>query len=165
MRSLSKLEPKATAARPSAARAALLAVPVAALAVACTNSAHVSSEGSGNGTSAGLCAAATPSEYFAEARIVFTGTMLPGPTASPGGHGFLVSPARVRVTQYLKGNGPKIVKVATAVVHSGDGVTAVSEDGIQPRAGQHWKIYTSATRMPYDTSICDGTKLIKVRTP
>jgi hypothetical protein len=90
--------------------------------------------------------------------------MLPGPTAGPGGHGFLISPARVRVTHYLKGNGPKIVKVATAEVHSGD-VTAVSEDEIQPRAGQHWKIYTSATRMPYDTSICDGSKLIKARTP
>jgi hypothetical protein len=117
----------------------------------------VSSEGSGTGTSAGSCATATSSEYFAAARMVFTGTMLPGPTADLSGHRVLVSPARVRVARYLKGHGPKIVTVATAVAHDGDSSTIVSEDGIQPQAGQHWTIYTSSLRVPYDTSICGGS--------
>ena len=148
---------RASQRRPSAARAALLAAPIAALAVACSNSTHTSSEGSGNGNSAGVCAADAASEYFAGARTVFTGTMLPGPTADLGGHQVLVSPARVRVTRYLKGKGPEIVTVTTGVVHDGAG-GAVSEDGIQPWAGQHWKIYTSSSRMPYSTSICGGSK-------
>lgn len=166
MRSHGKSNRRAAAPRLPAAWAALLAGPVAALAVACassapvspegSSSAHVSSEGSGTGTSAGSCAAATSSEYFAAARIVFTGTMLPGPTADLGGHRVLVSPARVRATRYLKGHGPKIVTVATAVARAGDSGTVVSEDGIQPRAGQQWTIYTSSPQVPYDPSICGG---------
>jgi hypothetical protein len=89
--------------------------------------------------------------------VVFTGTMLPGPTADLGRHRVLVSPARVLVTRYLKGHGPKIVTVATAVARAGDSGTVVSEDGIQPRAGQHWTIYSSSPRVPYDTSICGGS--------
>jgi hypothetical protein len=89
--------------------------------------------------------------------MVFSGTMLSGPTADLGSHRVLVSPARVRVTRYLKGHGPKIVTVATAVARAGDSSTIVSEDGIQPQAGQHWMIYTSSPRAPYDTSICGGS--------
>ena len=158
MRTYGEFMRQASMRRPSAAWTAVLAVPIAALAVACSNSTHASSEGSGNGTSAGLCATATASEYFAAARIVFTGTMLPGPTAELGSHRVLASPARVAVIRYLKGDGPKTVTVATGVARDGDGGGAVSEDGIQPRAGQHWKIYTSSSRMPYDTSICGGSK-------
>jgi hypothetical protein len=158
MRTQGTFTRRAIVRRPQATRTALLAIPVAALAVACSSPARVSSERSGNGSSAGLCAAATSSEYFAEARIAFSGTMLAGPVADLGGHRVLVSPARVRVTRYLKGNGPKIVMVATGVLPGGGSGADVSEDGIQPRAGQHWKIYTSASRMPYDTSICDGSK-------
>ena len=167
MRSHGESDPRAAAPRLTAAWAALLAGAIATLAVACTSAAHVSpegssseqvsSEGSDTGTSAGSCAAATSSEYFAAARTVFTGTMLPGPTADLGGHRVLVSPARVRVTGYLKGHGPKIVTVVTAVARAGDSGTVVSEDGIQPWAGQHWTIYTSSPRAPYDTSTCGGS--------
>lgn len=157
MRRCGKSERHAGAPRPSAARTTLLAMPIAALVAACTSSAHVSSEGSGNGTSGGLCAALTSSRYFVQAQIVFTGTMLPGPTADLGGHRVLVSPARVRVAHYLKGNGPKMVTVATGVSQGGN---VANEDGIQPLAGQHWKIYTSTRQMPYQTSICEGTKLM-----
>jgi hypothetical protein len=158
MRTFGTFMRQASGRRQSAARTAQLAVPIAALAVACSSPTHASSGGSGNGTSAGLCAAAAASEYFAWARIVFTGTMLPGPMVDLGGHRVLMSPAWVRVIRYLKGNGPKIVTVATGVVPDGDGGAAVSEDDIQPWAGQHWKIYTSSSRMPYETSICGGSK-------
>jgi predicted ATPase len=39
-----------------------------------------------------------------------------------------------------------------------DGSVVVAEAGIEPRAGQHWRIYTNSKRMPYDTSICDGSR-------
>jgi hypothetical protein len=167
MRSHGESDPRAAAPRLTAAWAALLAGAITTLAVACTSAARVSpegssseqvsSEGSDTGISAGSCAAATSSEYFAAARTVFTGTMLPGPTADLGGHRILVSPARVRVTGYLKGHGPKIVTVVTTVARAGDSGTVVSEDGIQPWAGQHWTIYTSSPRAPYDASICGGS--------
>jgi hypothetical protein len=31
------------------------------------------------------------------------------------------------------------------------------QDGIEPIAGQRWKIYTTSKNMPYDTSVCGGS--------
>ena len=155
MRPYRKLERLATAPQRSAACSVLLSLLVAALTVACGSSSHVSSENSSDESSGGVCASLSPSRYFAGARVVFMGTMLAGRTADLGGHRVLVSPARVRVTRYLKGSGPDVVSVATGVTRDG---SVVNEDGIQPLAGQHWKIYTRSQRMPYQTSVCDGTR-------
>jgi hypothetical protein len=81
--------------------------------------------------------------------------MLAGRTADLGGHSVLLTPARVRVTRYLKGDGPNVVSVATGITSQ----NVVNEDGIEPLAGQHWTIYTRSRRMPYQTSICDGTQV------
>jgi hypothetical protein len=87
---------------------------------------------------------------------VFVGTTLTGSTVILGGRSVLLSPARVRVSHYLKGAGPHVVSVATAVTGGGH---VVSEDGIEPRAGQQWTIYTRSPQMPYQTSMCDGSRL------
>ena len=110
--------------------------------------------GTGEGAS---CAAASPSAYLASAKIVFVGVMLSGPTVSLGQSQVLTSPARVRVTRYLKGDGPRVVTVVTGVTQAGNGA-AVSEDGIQALAGQRWQIYATTRKMPYQTSICDGSR-------
>jgi hypothetical protein len=81
--------------------------------------------------------------------------MLAGRTADLGGHSVLLTPARVRVTRYLKGDGPNVVSVATGITSQ----NVVNEDGIEPLAGQHWTTYTRSRRMPYQTSICDGTQV------
>jgi hypothetical protein len=99
------------------------------------------------------CAALSPAEQFAAARVVLVGVMLPGPATHTG---VLVSPARMRVERYLKGRGPRVVKVATAVRIEG-GSTAVAEDGIEPRAGERWKVYTQSLRQPFDASLCAGS--------
>jgi hypothetical protein len=135
-----------TAPRSGATWAVILALPLAAGIIACSNSSH--------GSSGGSCAAGTPAGYFASARVILLGTMLPGHTANLGGHRVLVSPARVRVIRYLKGDGPAVVSVVTGVT-SGN---VVNEDGIEPVAGQHWKIYTRSRRTPYQTSMCEGTE-------
>jgi len=120
------------------------------------------SAGSGNGTSgtvtgAASCAAMSASAYLAGARAVFIGTALGGPTAEAGSAGaVLLSPARFHVIRYLKGSGARVVTVQTALTRSGS-TMAASEDGIQPRAGQRWKIYTTSLHMPYQTSICGGS--------
>ena len=111
----------------------------------------------GGSASAGSCAAGTASAYLARARVVFIGTALPGPVLDAGSAGaVLASPARFRVVRYLKGSGPGVVTVVTALSGRGDAVTA-DEDGIEPRAGQRWTIYTISLRMPYATSICGGS--------
>lgn len=98
-------------------------------------------------TSAGWCAAGSSAAYLAAARVVFTGVMLPGPTVQTGSGSVLASPARVRVARYLKGDGPAIVTVATGI-RDADGGGVVSEDGIQPQAGQRWTIYTTSHHAP-----------------
>lgn len=132
--------------RPPTAWSAMMALSLAALITACGSS--------GRQSSAGSCAAVSPSSYSARARVIFVGTMLAGQTTDLGGRRVLVSPARVRVIRYLKGIGPRVVSVVTGVSAG----NAVTEDGIQPQAGQRWTIYTLTKRMPYQTSICVGTK-------
>lgn len=91
--------------------------------------------------------------------MILTGTMLPGPTAVVNGRPSLATPARMRVTRYLKGHGPATVGVVTAAAGTG-ATTRVSEDGIAPRAGERWEILSSSTREPLSTSICLGSHLI-----
>jgi hypothetical protein len=102
---------------------------------------------------AASCAGLSPAQQFATARRVFVGVMLPGPTARAG---VLSSPARMRVERYLKGHGPQIVRVDTALTIESDS-TGLAEDGIEPRAGERWKIYTRSLRQPFATSICLGS--------
>ena len=71
----------------------------------------------------------------------------------------LASPARFRVARYLKGSGPPVVTVQTALTVKGDVVIA-EEDGIEPQVGQRWMIYTTSLRMPYQTSECGGSCLL-----
>jgi hypothetical protein len=109
------------------------------------------------GTSAGSCAGpGSPSGYMRAARTVFVGVMLPGPTVGIGGRSVLASPARMRVVRYLKGHGPAVVTVSTGVTSAGGGATG-SEDGIEPRAGERWRIYSASRHAPYQTSICFGS--------
>lgn len=106
---------------------------------------------------AASCAGLTSAQQFAAARLVLVGVMLPGPTTRLGGRRVLGSPARMRVTRYLKGHGPKIVRVDTGVTIEPNGITG-NEDGIEPRAGERWKIYTTSRRPPFATSICAGSR-------
>lgn len=105
---------------------------------------------------AASCAGLTPSQQFAAARVVFDGEMLSGATSSHA-DGILTSPARVRVERYLKGSGPARVSVQTAIRAVNSRTVRVTEDGIRPRASEHWRIYASTASEPYATSICLGS--------
>lgn len=117
------------------------------------------SDPSGQGAAAS-CAASVPAAQFANATAVIAGTMLPGPTVRAAGRKVLASPARLRVSRYLKGAGPPIVTVETAVAPTGTGAR-VKEDGIEPLAGQRWKVYATSRHMPYATSICAGSRALR----
>jgi hypothetical protein len=111
---------------------------------------------------AASCAALSPAAQLARARVVFVGVMLPGAVAHVGGRSVLASPARMRVGRYLKGQGPRSVTVRTAVSIEGGAIT-VTEDGIEPQAGQRWEIYTDSQGEPFDTSICAGSARVAPR--
>lgn len=136
----------------------LLRLFVLASAVAAVAACGSSTGSEGGHGSAGACGGG-PSGYLAQARIAFVGVMLPGPNVRVGARNVLVSPARVRVVRYLKGDGPSVVTVSTGVTQTASGGVA-SEDGIQPQAGERWKIYTTSRQTPYQTSICDGSALV-----
>jgi hypothetical protein len=116
-------------------------------------------EGSGTRAAAASCAALTPAQQLAAARVVLDGVMQAGPTTLSGGWRVLASPARVRVIGYLKGHGPGVVEVQTGSAIAGGGVV-VNEDGIEPVAGQSWRIYSDTAREPFATSTCAGSRLL-----
>jgi hypothetical protein len=108
---------------------------------------------SGGGTGgAASCAYLTQPAYLAQARVVFVGTTLPGRTVLDG---LLVTPARIRVSRYLKGSGPAVVTVQTAASPSG---TTMNGEGIMARAGQRWVVYTISRQQPYATDVCSGSR-------
>jgi hypothetical protein len=106
------------------------------------------------GASSASCAALTPSQELASARLVFVGRFAPGRTIRVGQSNILVSPARFHVGRYIKGHGPATLRVVTAVTAAG----RVSEDGIEAHPGERWLIYTNSKSEPYDTSICAGSR-------
>ena len=92
---------------------------------------------------------------FARSDIVLEGVALGGPNDS----GALLSPARFRVIRYLKGSGPKIVKVQTATVRQGPDLFEKTSERIDPRPGERWRIYAEGSpRRLLRTSICDYSK-------
>lgn len=114
--------------------------------------------------SAASCAGLSGAQQFAAARLVFVGVMLPGPITAGEGHRVLLSPATMRVERYLKGHGPQTVRIVTAVSARSDSTSiTLAEDGIEPRPGERWKIFTASRRQPFDTSICGGSARVRSR--
>jgi hypothetical protein len=66
----------------------------------------------------------------------------------------------MHVSRYLKGSGPRIVEVDTAVTPVHNGV-AVGAEGIEPLPGQRWRIYSESLRQPLATSICSGSRRLE----
>jgi hypothetical protein len=101
------------------------------------------------------CAETTEAEHRARADVVLEGRALPGPAVD----GVLFTPARFEVDVYLEGDGPKVVEVVTASRDEGGGMVSHLSVGIDPRAGETWRIYATrpAAGGPLETSVCAGT--------
>ncbi len=100
------------------------------------------------------CIAMTPAEQRARAQVIFDGVALEGPTAT--------GIQRFRVVRYLKGRGPRIVRVATGVVRRADGTGSVTSVSILASRGQRWRIYGrgSPSRV-VRSSVCDGSRRLR----
>jgi hypothetical protein len=98
----------------------------------------------------------TPVEQRARVKAIFDGVALEGPTAT--------GVQRFRVRRYLKGGGPRILRVATGEVRHADGSETVTSVSIHVERGERWRIFArGSVRRVLRTSVCDGSKRIARR--
>jgi hypothetical protein len=97
------------------------------------------------------CIPSTPAQQRARATVIFNGVALEGPTAT--------GVQRFRVTRYLKGRGPRVVRVATGNIRRADGTGSVTSVSVIAARGRRWTIFGrgSAWRV-VQTNVCDGSR-------
>jgi hypothetical protein len=97
------------------------------------------------------CIPMTPAEQRARAHVVFDGVALEGATAT--------GIQRFRVTRYVKGRGPRIVRVSTGNIRRPDGTGVVTSVSIIVKVGQRWRIFARGLpRKVLRTNVCDGSR-------
>jgi hypothetical protein len=97
------------------------------------------------------CIRSSPAELRARADVIFDGVALEGPTAT--------GVQRFRVKRYVKGSGPRIVKVNTGYVRRADGTGTITSVSLVVRRGQAWRIFSrGSARRVLSTSVCDGSR-------
>ena len=110
----------------------------------------VTAIGSGSAAIAS-CLPTTGAQQRSRAQLIFDGTALDGPTAT--------GVQRFRVIRYLKGTGPKVVRVSTGNVRRADGTGAVTSVSIVAKRGENWRIFARGkpTKVLV-TTVCDGSR-------
>ncbi len=97
------------------------------------------------------CVPMTRAEQRARAQVIFDGVALEGPTAT--------GIQRFHVTRYLKGHGPKVVRVDTGNIRRADGTGTVTSVSIIVERGERWRIFArGTTRKVLRTTVCDGSR-------
>ena len=97
------------------------------------------------------CVPMSPAEQRARADVIFDGVALEGPTPT--------GVQRFRVSRYLKGRGPKVVRVSTGVVRRADGSGSITSVSIVVARGERWRILArGSARKVLRTSVCDGSR-------
>jgi hypothetical protein len=102
-------------------------------------------------TASASCVLMTPAEQRARAHVIFDGVALEGPTAT--------GIQRFRVTRYLRGRGPRIVRVYTGNIRRPDGSGNVTSVSLIVKRGERWRIFAQgrATKV-LRTTVCDGSR-------
>jgi hypothetical protein len=100
------------------------------------------------------CIPTTPAQQRARADVIFDGVVLENPTAT--------GIQRLRVLRYLKGSGPRIVRVATGNIRRADGTGSVTSVSIVAARGQKWRIYArGSARRVLQSNVCDGSRRLR----
>lgn len=106
-----------------------------------------------------ICAGGLTQERAARmAEVVFKGRVLAGPTLQVPGRQVSDGFAHMRVLEYRKGDGPEVVRVATATRSEPGGVVSSVGEGINPAPEEEWMIYGQVERDgTVSTSVCSGS--------
>jgi hypothetical protein len=108
------------------------------------------------GVAAASCIPLTPAQQRARADVIFEGVALNGPTTT--------GVQRFRVGRYLKGTGPRVLRVATGEARRADGSETVTSVSIHVERGERWRIFArGSVRRVLRTSVCDGSKRLARR--
>jgi hypothetical protein len=98
------------------------------------------------------CISLTAAQQRARADVIFDGIALENPTAT--------GVQRFRVTRFLKGRGPRIVRVQTGNVRRPDGTGTTTSVSLFVKRGERWRIFArGSARRTLRTSLCDGSRL------
>jgi hypothetical protein len=93
----------------------------------------------------------SPAEQRARADVIFDGVALEGSTAT--------GVQRFKVIRYLKGRGPRVVRVSTGNIRRADGSGSVTSVSVVAARGQRWRIFARGSpRKVLRTSVCDGSR-------
>ena len=96
------------------------------------------------------CVPMTAAQQRAQADVIFDGVALEGPTAT--------GIQRFRVTRFLKGSGPTVIRVNTGYKQGPNG-TSITSVSIVVRRGQKWRIFgQGSTRKVVSTNACLGSR-------
>ncbi len=105
-------------------------------------------------SAAASCVPMTAAQQRARAHIIFNGVALDGPTAT--------GIERFRVIRYLRGRGPKIVRLSTGRKRYPGGGGVTTSVSIDARRGQTWRIYARPLRPGiFQTTVCDGSRRLR----
>jgi hypothetical protein len=93
----------------------------------------------------------TAAQQRARADVIFDGFALNGPTAT--------GIQRFRVSRYLKGRGPSIVRVNTGNIRRADGTGSVTSVSLIARRGERWRIFArGSAKDVLQSTVCDGSR-------
>jgi hypothetical protein len=102
-------------------------------------------------TARASCVVMASAEQRARADVIFDGVALEGPTTT--------GVQRFRVTRYLKGQGPHIVRVNTGTIRRADGTGSTTSVSLFVKRGERWRIFArGSARKVLQTNLCDGSR-------
>jgi hypothetical protein len=97
------------------------------------------------------CISLTAAQQRTRADVIFDGVALENSTRT--------GVQRFRVTRFLKGRGPEIVRVQTGTTLQPDGSGTVTSVSLLVKRGERWRIFArGSARRTLRTNLCDGSR-------
>jgi len=97
------------------------------------------------------CVPTTAAQQRARANVIFDGIALEGPTAT--------GVQRFRVSRYIKGSGPHVVRVSTGQTKRADSISTITSVSLDVSRGERWRIFArGSARNVLRSSACDGSR-------
>lgn len=103
------------------------------------------------GTALASCLTLSAAEQRARADVIFDGVALEGPTST--------GVQRFRVTRFLKGRGPGVMRVQTGNIRRADGSGRTTSISLSVKRGQRWRVVAmGSARKILQTNQCTGSR-------